>query len=90
MCWRYKFVLIQSVTFSTVDSYRKAKEKTGVHLLGLWCKVVGGGPPITIIHVFDYPFDDDEDIEAAMADYGVVKQVKKHTYLSNTSVYTGT
>ena len=79
------------VTFISDEASKRAKENTGVHLFGFWCKIIGGGPSVTIIHVFDYPFEEeDSHIESAMADYGFVKHVKKQTYLSKPSVYTGT
>lgn len=40
------------VTFSTNDGFRQAKELSGVRLFGLWCPILGGGPPVTIVHVF--------------------------------------
>lgn len=62
-----------------------------MHLFGLWCKVVGGGPPLTIVHVFDYPYEgEDSFVQNALQDFEEVKQVKKQAYLSNVHVYTGT
>ena len=79
------------VTFISDEASKRAKENTGVHLFGFSCKIIGGGPPVTIIHVFDYPFEEeDSHIESAMADYGFVEHVKKQTCLSKPSVYTGT
>ena len=45
------------VTFLTDEGHRRAKELSGVRLFGLWCPILGGGPPVTIVHVFDYPFE---------------------------------
>lgn len=79
------------VTFISDEASKRAKENTGVHLFGFSCKIIGGGPPVTIIHVFDYPFEEeDSHIESAMADYGFVEHVKKQTCFSKPSVYTGT
>ena len=79
------------VTFSHVEDYKKAMSKGGVRLFGLYCKILGGGPPITIVHVFDYPFEEDESfLETVFNDFGEVRGTKKQTYLFNTKIYTGT
>lgn len=33
------------VTFVCNDVFLKAKENTGIYLFGLWCNILGGGPP---------------------------------------------
>lgn len=33
------------VTFDRNDVFLKAKENTGIYLFGLWCNILGGGPP---------------------------------------------
>ena len=39
---------------------------------------LGGGPPITRVHVFDFPFEEDvRFLEVAFEAYGAVKSVKK-------------
>ena len=44
----------------------------------------GGGPPVTRVHVFEFPFEeDDRSLEVAFEAYGAVKSVKKQTFLSN-------
>ena len=79
------------VTFSTDDSFRQAKELTGVRLFGLWCPILGGGPPVTIVHVFDYPFEEENDhVSFVFGNFGEVKKVKNQTYLSNNNIFTGT
>ena len=79
------------VTFREAENYRSAKEREGVRLFGMWCRVLGGGPPTTLIHIFDYPFEEPEaDIRAAFEPYGAIKSVKRQTYLSHPSISTGT
>ena len=61
------------------------------HLFGLWCSILGGGPPVTCVHVFDFPFEeDDRSLEVAFEAYGAVKSVKKQTFLSNQNIFNGT
>ena len=44
----------------------------------------GGGPPLTCVHVFEVPFEeDDRSLEVAFEAYGAVTSVKKQTFLSN-------
>ena len=44
----------------------------------------GGGPPLTCVHVFEVPFEeDDRSLEVAFEAYGAVTSVKKQTSLSN-------
>ena len=52
---------------------------------------LGGGSPVTCMHVFDYPFEEDDiSLEVAFDAYGTVKSVKKQTYVSNPNVFNGT
>ena len=75
------------VTFLTEEGHRRAKELASVRLFGLWCPILGGGPPVTIVHVFDYPFEEDNSfVSSILEDFGEVKRVKNQTYLSNTSI----
>ena len=61
------------------------------HLFGLWCSVLGGGPPITRVHLFDFSFEkDNRSFEVAFEAYGAVKSVKKQTFLSNQIIFNGT
>ena len=56
----------------------------------MWCRM-DGGPPTTIVHLFDYPYEDPaEDISAFFADFGVVKGVRHQKYLRNGDIATGT
>ena len=72
------------VTFASLEHFWVAKSFSGKHIFGLWCSILGGGPPITRVHVFDSPFEeDDRSLEVAFEAYGAVKSVKKQTFLSN-------
>ena len=65
------------VTFIRTDVYLKAKENTGLYLFGLWCNILGGGPPVTVVNLFDYPYEEDDQIvEDTMDTFGVVKRIK--------------
>lgn len=79
------------VTFATPEHFRASKSYSGKHLFGLWCSILGGGPPVTCVHVFDYPFEEDDiSLEVAFDAFGTVKSVKKQTYVSNPNVFNGT
>ena len=48
-------------------------------------------PPITRVHVFDFPFErDDRSLEVAFEAYGAVTSVKKQTFLSNQNISNST
>ena len=50
-----------------------------------------GAPPVTVVNLFDYPFEEnDQVIEDTMVAFGLVKRIKHQTYVSNPNVYTGT
>ena len=52
---------------------------------------LGGGPLITRVYVFDFPFEqDDRSLEVAFEAYGAVKSVKKQTFLFNQNILNGT
>jgi len=79
------------VTFITDEGYKSAMQKDGVRLFGLFCKILGGGPPITMNHVFDYPFEEDDScLKTVFSDFGEVKGIKKQTYLFDKNIYMGT
>ena len=79
------------VTFASPEHFRAAKSFSGKHLFGLWCSILGGGPPVTRVHVFDFPFEeDDRSLGVAFEAYGAVKSVKKQTFLSNQNIFNGT
>lgn len=79
------------VTFLSQDVLKKAKESTGVHIFGIWCPILGGGPPVTVVNLFDYPFEEtDEKIAEVFGAYGEVKRVRHQSFVSRSSVLTGT
>ena len=79
------------VTFVSPEHFRAAKSFSGKHLFGLWCSILGGGPPITRVHVFDFPFEEgDRSLEVAFEAYGAVTSVKKQTFLSSQNIFNGT
>ena len=47
---------IVRVTFETEEMKGRALQQKGFHIFGMWIKIEGGGPPITNVHIFDYPF----------------------------------
>ena len=81
------------VTFASPEHFRAAKSFLGKPLSGLWCSILGGGggrappppgPPLTCVHVFEVPFEeDDRSLEVAFEAYGAVTSVKKQTFLFN-------
>lgn len=44
------------ITFKTEALALNALQNRGVRLFGLWCRM-DGGPAVTIIHLFDFPFE---------------------------------
>ena len=65
------------VTFASPEHFRAAKSFSGKHLFGLWCSILGGGTPITCVHVFDFPFEEENrSLEVAFEACGAVKSVK--------------
>ena len=69
------------VTLKNEDSFKTAMTNSGVRLFGLWCPILGGGPPVTIVHIFDYPFEEgDEALKDVFSNFGEVKRIKKQTY----------
>ena len=78
------------VTFKEEDQALAALRDKGVRLFGLWCRM-DRGPPTTIVHLFDYPYEDPaEDIFTLFEDYGVVKGVRHQKHLRNGDIATGT
>ena len=71
-----QFASVARVTFASPEKFRAAKSFSGKHLFGLWRCILGGGPPITRVHVFDFPFEeDDRSSEIAFEAYCAVKSV---------------
>ena len=78
------------ITFDSEDSALDALVQAGVRLFGLWCRL-SGGPPATIVHLFDYPFEEDaESVQAFFETYGRVRNVRHQSYLSRDDISTGT
>ena len=78
------------VTFREEGQALAVLQDGGVRLFDMWCRV-DGGPPTTIVHLFDYPYEDPvEHITSFFSDYGVVKGVRYQKYLRNGDVATGT
>ena len=77
------------VTFrSTFGRPNRFRETASFRFLVLYLR---GGPPITRVHVFDFPFEEDNRfLEVAFEAYGAVKSVKKQTFLSNQIILNGT
>ena len=79
------------VTFYDSETCKKAKTRSEIEIYGTKCKILGGGPPPTILHVFDLPVEaDDEGIEAQLSSFGKILRTSKQTYVKNTEVLTGT
>ena len=78
------------VTFFSEAAALDALKNRGCRLFGIWCKM-DGGPPITIIHLFDYPFEDNDEgaITEFFEHYGQVRSVRQQKYLRH-DIYTGT
>lgn len=79
------------VTFQTEEGALAALKEKGCRLFGLWLKM-DGGPPVTIVHLFDYPFEEDDEgaIAEFFGQYGQVYGVRQQTYINHELVYTGT
>lgn len=46
---------------------------------------------MTVVNVFDYPYEeDDQTVEDVMDAFGIAKRIKHQTYVSNPKIYTGT
>ena len=77
------------VSFNAEEHALAALREKGVRLFDIWCRM-DGGPPTTIVYLFDYPYEDPaEDISAFFADFGVVKGVRHQKY-RNGDIATGT
>ena len=78
------------VTFSEEQYALAALQNHGVHLDGMWCRL-DGGPPTTILHVFDFPFEESEDVlRDFFSHFGIVKGVRHQRYLKKDDIKTGT
>ena len=78
------------ITFDCEEAAVSVLKDKGVRLFDMWCRM-DGGPPTTIIHLFDYPYEEDEESVGAFFDtYGTVKSVRCQKYVSHPDVCTGT
>ena len=78
------------VTLKTEGAALAALSPGGVYLFGMWMSI-SGGPPVTIVHLFDYPYEeDDEPVVQFFSAYGRVKDVREQRYISKPDIYTGT
>ena len=79
------------VTFHNSDVCKTVKSNADVKTFGTKCKILGGGPPPTIVHVFDYPIEAlDVRIEAELTPFGKIKHISRQTYVSSPDIFTGT
>ena len=78
------------VTFDSEEAAVSVLKDKGVRLFDMWCRM-DGGPPTTIIRLFDYPYEENEESVGAFFDtYGTVKSVRCQKYVSHPDVCTGT
>ena len=64
------------VTFASPEHFLATKSFSGKYLFGLLCSILRGRPPITRVHVFDFPFkEDDRSLEVAFEAHGRYSQV---------------
>jgi hypothetical protein len=75
------------VTFGSETEAVDALKEKGIRLFGIWCRI-DGGRPSTIIHVFDYPHEEDGDLISKLFEaYGLVKNVRRQIYFSPEHFY---
>ena len=79
------------VTFRDVESFQAAHAKTHVSIFGINCVVQGGGPPLTMVHIFDYPAEfSDDPVKRVLSGFGDVKSIKRQKYIGRSDIETGT
>ena len=82
---------IVRVTFRDTDSFKLARAGSHISLFGSNCVIQGGGPPPTMIHVFDYPAElGDEVVRQVLSNFGDVKSVRRQKYIGRPDIETGT
>ena len=87
---QFCFELVR-VTFKTEEMKVRALQLKGFHIFGMWVKIEGGGPPLTNVHIFDYPFEGDEaPVVAALPPHGEVKDMRKQRYSFNPDLFSET
>ena len=82
---------IVRVMFKTDEAFRAAKQHKDIYLLFSFdCSILGGGPSATPVHIFDFPYEeDDTPIKLALSSHGAVKNIIKQNY-HGSSVFTAT
>ena len=79
------------VTFRDVESFWTAHSKTHVPIFGINCVVQGGGPPLTMVHIFDLPAQfSDDPVKQVLSGFGEVRNVKRQKYIGRPDIETGT
>lgn len=79
------------VTFYSSEIFKRAKESPGLYIFGLWCNILGGGPPVTVVNLFDYPFEgEDAVLEDTLSAFGEIKRIKHQSFVSDSEIFTGT
>lgn len=85
-----QFPDIIRVTFNSEETVVNVLKSSGVCLFNMWCRI-DSGPPLTILHLFDYPYEEDPvAIQSLFKTYGMVKGVHLQKYLSHDEIFTGT
>ena len=78
------------VTFVSEETALAVLKSNGVRLFDFWCRM-DGGPPSTIIHLFDFPYEGgEEEIQTLFKSYGTVKAVWFQKYFSCDTIFMGT
>ena len=92
---RFDIVAVQQnfeairVTFRSEAVAVDALKENGICLFGIWCRI-DGGPPITIIHLFNFPPEEDDEVVAELSGtYGVVRGARWQRYTSCPDIFTG-
>ena len=50
-----------------------------------------GGPPLTLVHIFDYPAEFlDNPVKRVLSGFGDVKSIKRQKYIGRSDIETGT
>ena len=79
------------VTFYDSETCKTVKTRTEIEIFGTKCKILGGGPPPTIVHLFDLPVEaDDDGIKAQLSSCGKIMRISRQSYVKSPEVLTGT
>ena len=79
------------VTFCDADSCKAAHINTHVPIFGVNCVIQGGGPPLTMVDIFDYPAEFSDDFaEKVLSGFGEVRNIKCQKYIGKPDIETGT